>query len=77
MKILKERKYRFVFNNGYVHDFWFTKLGIEWRKGDLKITNVDWKFLTKKGNPSPFHFSPDDITAIIDMGKTRRRLVRG
>ena len=74
MEIVKERKYRFVFNNGYVHDFWFTKFSIEWRSDDLRITNIEWKRLTGKGNAVPFHLSPMDITAIIDMGKVRRRL---
>lgn len=77
MKFAQETLYRFVFKNGYTHDFWFTKLTAEWRTGDLDLISVKWAQLTGKGHATPFHFAPRDVMAIIDMGKTRSRLKWG
>lgn len=76
IKMKSEAKFRFVFKNGYTHDFWFTKLDIEWNSVTKELTAVKWSAL-KRNNELPFHFMVNDIATIIDLGKSRSRIAWG
>lgn len=72
MKTVVEYKYRFVFSNGYTHDFWFGYLNIE--RGDTtKIISLEWKHADENTHVrhNPAHLTLSAIDAIIDLGESR------
>ena len=72
IKLKTETKYRFVFKNGYTHDFWFSELNIKWKTDTLELTSLKWKGRTTSS--LPFHLVVSDVVAIIVLGKTRSRI---
>lgn len=74
MKTVTERKYRFVFDNGYTHDFWFTEVNISWDKATLRLNSLEWKHANGANRDGLFHIVLSQITAIIALEENREVL---